>query len=51
MNQAIFEQLLIDDSEEVAGTLAQPFDLLIEASGPDGPENPRNATRPGVRAS
>lgn len=35
MNQAIFERFLINDDEEVTGTLASPFDLLIEASGRD----------------
>ena len=35
MNQAIFERFLINDDEEVTGTLASPFDLLIQASGRD----------------
>ncbi len=29
------ERFLIDDSEEVTGTFARPFDLLIEASEPE----------------
>lgn len=35
MNQAIFERFLITHDEEVTGTLAGPFDLLMEASGRD----------------
>ena len=35
MSHAIFERFLIDDSEEVNGTFAPPFDLLVEASGRD----------------
>gem|GEM_PF-4435009 len=33
MNQAIFERFLIDDTEEVTGTFAKPFNLLMEAAG------------------
>ncbi len=47
MNQAIFERFLIDDSEEVAGTFARPFDLLIEAQNRrprgEGPQKHREA--------
>jgi hypothetical protein len=44
MNQAIFERLLLTD-DEVTGTLAGPFDLLIEASGRDSQNASENALK------
>ena len=56
MNQALFERFLIDDREDVTGTFAKPFDLLMEAAGRDAIQTfsqrgLRNTTRPGLRAS
>ena len=45
MNQAIFERFLVTDDEEVTGTLAGPFDLLIEAPGRTPGRRPRPTWR------
>jgi len=48
MNPAIFERFLIADSEEITRTFAQPFDLLIAASGrvPRGSQKRHEARSP-----
>jgi site-specific DNA recombinase len=46
MNQAIFERFLINETEEVTGTLAGPFDLLLEASRPQGDESRKASETP-----
>src|SRR5262249_42955966 len=52
LNQAIFERILIDDAEEVSGSLNGPFDLLLEAAGataartaPKMPRGPETGSR------
>ena len=55
MNQAIFKHFLINDTETVTGTLADPFALLLEASRPrrEKPqatlEKPRGPAKTGPR--
>ena len=33
LNQALFERLVIDDTDEITGTFREPFDPLVEAAG------------------